>query len=93
MALLIPLEEFSGRWHRVKVHAKWANDASGFFKVWVNDEHLFEHRGKTMNSKTVYFKYGVYRSFTSRFKNSFNLDSVPTQIAFFTNVRKSATEF
>lgn len=92
MALLIPSQAFTGQWHRIKVHAKWAADDSGYIRVWVNDQQLFEHHGKTITAKSVYFKYGVYRSFMSRFKNSFSSAAVPTQIAYFTNVRKSATE-
>lgn len=90
--LLIPADDFKDQWHRIKVHARWATDETGFIKVWVNNKLLFEHQGKTMTADAVYFKYGVYRSFLTRFKSTFDSNVVPTQIAYFTNVRKSATQ-
>jgi len=89
MSLLIPEEELVGKWHRIEMHIKWAENETGFIEVWANNRLMFEHQGKTMNSDTVYFKYGVYRSFMKRYKNTYDVDSVPTQIAYFGNVSKA----
>jgi len=88
---LIDEQNFAGRWHRVEVNAKWEKNASGFMKVWVNGDLKFDYQGKTMTAETVYFKYGVYRSFVSRYKAKSGQDTVPTQAAIFANVRKSLT--
>jgi len=89
-ALLIPADEFSNVWHKIEVQVKWTADDTGFLKIWVNNRQRFVHEGKTMSADTVYFRYGVYRSFLSRFKNANDTDVVPTQVAYFTNVRKSS---
>jgi hypothetical protein len=86
---LIPKEEFRGRWHDIVVHARWSKNDDGFIKVWVNDVLKASHSGAlTRHSYPIYFKYGVYRSFLSRYKLAQNVDSVPTQVAYFDEVRK-----
>lgn len=86
---LIPTDELKGNWHRIEVHAKWERDDRGFFKVWVNGAKKFEMNGPTITADVVYFKYGVYRSFLSRYKFASGSPILPTQTAFFANVRKS----
>lgn len=86
---LISASDFKGRWHRIEIQATWANSRQGAFNVWVNDVPTVNYKGRTMTAKTVRFQYGVYRSFTSRFKAAQGLDAVPTQIAMFANVRKA----
>jgi len=89
--LLIPEERFSGRWHTIEVQVTWATDETGLLKVFVDSRLQFEHHGRTMSKDAVYFKYGVYRSFVSRYKTAKGVDSVPTQIAYFANVRRSSS--
>jgi Polysaccharide lyase len=86
---LISERELRGRWHRVEVHAKWATDANGTFEVWVNGSRKYAMKGQTMTADTVFFKYGVYRAFVSRYANSMQA-SPPVQVAMFANVRKAA---
>ncbi len=88
---LIDAADFSGRWHRIEVNAKWEKDDTGFLKIWVNGDLKFEHKGRTMTADTVYFRFGIYRSFISRYRAKSGQDEVPTQIALFANVRKSST--
>jgi hypothetical protein len=42
-------------------------------------------------SDTVYFKYGLYRSFLTRYRAAKPADAVPAQTIYFTNVRRSET--
>jgi len=86
---LIADEELLGKWNRIEVHAKW-HKSDGFMKVFVNGEQKVDFRGRTMTEDVVYFKYGVYRSFVSRYKN-FYRKSLPTQIVYFANVKRSKT--
>ena len=88
---LIEDADLRGRWHRIEVHARWSRDADGFMRVWVDGEAKVDHAGPTMDAETVYFKYGVYRSFLSRYTTARNADAVPTQIAYYANVRRAAT--
>ena len=90
--LLIPAEEFVDKWHYVKIQAKWENDETGLFNVWIDGDEIIQHRGITASENKVYFRFGVYRSFISLFKNSNDTTYLPTQIAFFTDVRMATTE-
>lgn len=81
---LIDKSDFRGKWHDIVVHAKWCTGSDGFVKVWVNGELKAEVNGRnTYYNKPIYFSYGVYRTYLSRY-----FGSVPTQIAYFDEVRK-----
>lgn len=86
---LIPQAGFRGRWHRIEVQAHWSTGDDGFFRVWVNGEQKVNYTGRTMTAERVYFKYGVYRSFLSRFRNATGAVVVPTQTVLFANVRRA----
>jgi hypothetical protein len=86
--ILISEEELKGRWHHIEVNAKW-HKRDGFFIVYVNGEEKWRFVGQTMSEQEVYFKYGVYRSFMSRYKKLNNTDSVPAQTAYFSNVKRA----
>lgn len=89
--LLLGEDELRGRWHRIEVHAGWSRNDSGFFRVYVNGKKAYEYEGKTMSARRIYFKYGVYRAFVSRYKGVRNVDEVPAQIAYYANVRRGKT--
>lgn len=88
---LIDAADFAGKWNRIEVHAKWEKDSSGFLNIWVDGDLKVEHRGQTMTAETTYFRYGVYRSFVSRYKAKTGQKTVPTQIVLFANVKKAST--
>jgi hypothetical protein len=88
---LISQDDLLGRWHRIEVHARWTREDDGFFDVWVNGEQKVDYRGQTMDADLVYFKYGVYRSFMSRYRNRYNVKDVPGQTALYANVRRAST--
>jgi hypothetical protein len=84
---IISEEKLRGRWHQIEVHARWRKDEKGFFRVFVNGEKKFDHTGRTAKRST-YFKYGIYRSFISRY---FEDGDIPTQVVYFAGVKKGAT--
>ena len=86
---LINEDELRGHWHRIEVWIRWAKDDSGFLRVWVNGEQKVDYQGQTMDASSVYFRYGLYRSFLSRYKNIYGVDKVPAQIVYFSNVKRS----
>ena len=43
-------------------------------------------------TQAVYSMYGVYRSFMTRYKNIYDVDKVPTQTAYFANVKRAKTK-
>lgn len=85
---LVPEWDLRGKWHKVEIHANWATDRTGFFRVWVNGERKVNYTGPTMDSKVTYFKYGVYRSFLSRYKLRYDADEVPAQKVYYSNVKR-----
>ena len=88
---LIDEENLRGKWHHIEVNARWSEGADGFFKVWVNGEQKADYSGQTMTAMKVYFKYGVYRSFMSRYRRANGIDEVPGQVAYFANVRRASS--
>ncbi|MBM7035447.1 polysaccharide lyase [Vibrio ulleungensis] len=86
---LISEEDLRGKWHQIEVHANWEKNDSGFLKVWVNGEQKVDYSGRTMTAKAVYFKYGIYRSYMSRYKSWNNTDTVPTQTVYYSNVARA----
>lgn len=84
---LIKKKDLRGKWHKIEVNVHWSRSRDGFFKVWVNGEQKVDFKGKTMNKKLAYFKYGIYRSFLSRYHSKV----IPAQIVYYANVRKYTT--
>ena len=80
---LIERKDFKGRWHQIEMHVRWSREEDGFLNLWVNGELKAEYTGATMASGDIYFKYGVYRSFLSRYKAWAKVNTVPTQTALF----------
>ena len=85
-------EEMLGRWNDILINANWTDKKIGFFRVWVNGKLAFKYNGPTKSKgKKVYQKFGVYRSFMSRYKAFKSADSesvlVPGQVVYFDEVR------
>ena len=85
---LIDDKNLRGKWHRIELHVKWAKDKNGFFVVWADGKKKINYKGQTMDAYRVYFKYGIYRSFMSRYKNKNHTNNVPTQVVYFSNVKR-----
>lgn len=88
---LIDKEDLRGRWHKLTLNVHWSKDSDGFFKVWVNDELKADLHRSTMKEDFTYFKYGIYRSFLSRYKRAAGVDEVPGQIVYYSGVKKTKT--
>jgi hypothetical protein len=87
-------KELFGNWNKFEVHAKWSNKDDGYFDIYVNGELKYNWKGRTMNGSAVYMKYGVYRSFLSRYCSEHDCSgskTVPTQIAYYANVKRAKT--
>lgn len=87
---LILDNDLRGKWHQVEVHVMWTNKGDGFFKVWVNGEEKVNYAGPTMAKNDVYFKYGLYRTFVSRYEQA-HKKPIPTQVVYFSNVRRTSS--
>ena len=85
-------KEMLGRWNDILVNAYWTDKKEGFFRVWVNGKLSYKYSGPTKSKgKKVYQKFGIYRSYMSRYKMAKKVDLVPGQVVYFDEVRTSKT--
>jgi hypothetical protein len=77
-----------GKWHQIELHIRWSEKDDGFFTAWINGEPKVEYRGQTMSAERVYFKYGLYRAFVSRYRPSPGTEGVPAQTVYYTGVKR-----
>lgn len=72
---------------------RWEKNIKGFMKVWANGELKFDFKGRTMREDSIYFRYGLYRSFISRYAYSRGItpQPVPGQKVYFANVKRGKT--
>lgn len=89
--ILIKKKSFKGKWHKFVVNAHWSLNKDGYFKVWVNDELKVDIKNNTMTKAIAYFKYGIYRSFMSRYRKAKGKHDVPGQIVYYADIKKSKT--
>ena len=68
-AELLDKKELIGKWNRIEINAKWSDEEDGFFKVWVNGKLKCDFVGVTASVSRLYFKYGLYRTYISRYKS------------------------
>ncbi|EFO32398.1 conserved hypothetical protein [Roseibium sp. TrichSKD4] len=84
--------DIKGRWLDILVHVKWSHDTDGFFRVYANHDLKYDWKGQTIAQKDrSYFKFGIYRSFISRYSNSNNGAKPPKQIVYYDEVRRGKT--
>ncbi|MEQ6916869.1 heparin lyase I family protein [Halomonas aquatica] len=81
---IIDKDDFKGRWHKIELNVSWSED--GFIKVYVNRKLKYSFEGDNRTSSGTYFKYGIYRTHVSRY-----LGEIPTQIVYYTGLRKGKT--
>lgn len=81
--------DMRGMWNDILVHVHWTAGEGGIFRVWVNGVRAYDYRGPTMGrNTTVYFKFGIYRTFASLYRKAKGVDAVPTQVVYFDEVRR-----
>lgn len=87
--LLIEKSNLIKKWHDIQIETLFSKKDNGKFNVWVDKKLAFSYSGTTLKSDEYYFKYGLYRSFLSRWKKS---TPIPTQNIYFSNVKKEKTQ-
>ena len=80
-------EELLGKWNDILVNVNWTHKDDGYFKLWANNKLVLDFKGAT-KSKGVktYFKFGIYRSKVSIYKQIHKKD-IPIQVVYFDEVR------
>ena len=86
--ILLSKQEMLGKWNDILVNVNWTHKEDGFFKIWVNNKLAYDYKGQT-KSKGVrtYYKFGIYRSWISKYKSYHKGKEVPTQVVYFDEVR------
>lgn len=81
-------KDMLGKWNDILINAYWTDKKDGFFRVWVNGKLSYKYSGPTKSKgKKVYQKFGIYRSFMSRYKMTKKVDLAPGQVVYFDEVR------
>ena len=82
---LAKINEIKGNWTDISFCLDFENKR---MDAWVNGEKKVEYLNSPINFKpdSIYFKYGIYRSFVSRYKK--RNGSIPTQIVYYDEVRR-----
>ncbi len=88
---LLSENELRGRWHKIEIAVLWSKKSDGYFKVWVNGIEKVQYRGPTKEDEPVFFKYGLYRSFLSRYQITKSQKNIPTQEIYFSNVKRASS--
>ncbi|KAL7933068.1 polysaccharide lyase [Trichoderma chlorosporum] len=53
----------AGEWHKVIIQAKWASDSSGYYKMWFDNNKVYEHYNIATITNDDYelaFRVGLY---------------------------------
>jgi len=88
---ILSQDEMIEKWNDILVNVKWSKKDDGFFKVWLNGKQVYSFEGPTKTKAQVYFKFGIYRSYLSKWiyssKNKKKEKGVPAQVVYFDEVR------
>ena len=88
---ILTQDEMIEKWNDILVNVKWSKKDDGFFKVWLNGKQVYSFEGPTKMKAKTYFKFGIYRSFLSKWiyssKNKKKEKGVPAQVVYFDEVR------
>jgi hypothetical protein len=87
--LLVKKSDLVKKWHTIQLEMISSRKSDGKLNIWVDGAQVFTYNGATFKSNEFYFKYGLYRSFLSRWKNQ---TKIPTQIIYFSNVKMTKTQ-
>jgi hypothetical protein len=85
---LINDTDLRGKWHKLEMHIRWSKNNDGFFNLWIDQEQKVQYSGQTMSGKRAYFKYGIYRSYISRYFKKYETKNVPTQKVYYCCVKR-----
>ena len=88
---LLDIKDMVEKWNDISFCLNYQDE---FMQVWVNGNKKHEIANSPINfvPESTYFKYGIYRSFVSRYKNwkeSIGQEAkLPTQIVYYDEIRR-----
>ncbi|HAT86879.1 MAG TPA: hypothetical protein DCS30_13610 [Rhizobiales bacterium] len=87
---IIPQRNYQGKWQDILIHTRWSHSSDGFFKIYHNHKLKYEYAGQTIaKGDRSFFKFGIYRSFISRYKNRNEVSEAPKQIVYYDEVHRN----
>lgn len=81
-----------GHWLDFVLDARWSRGADGFLRLALDGREVLRHSGPNIdsNSERQRVRFGLYRSFLSRYKQRTGAAALPTQTALFSNVTRAS---
>ena len=46
--VILPYEDIHNKWHDFLLNINWTDKQNGFVKVWINNQKVYESKGKTI---------------------------------------------
>ena len=83
-------EELLGNWTEIIFNTNWHPDPEkGFMKVWIDGKLKIDFKGRanSQDGKKLTLRYGLYSSYMSYYKDTFNTKKMPQRIAFYDGVK------
>ena len=88
---LLPLDEMKGKWNDISFCLDFAKNN---MSLWVNGKRKFNINQPPHGlhlPESIFFKYGIYQSFTTWYKEEHNKDKTPTQIVYYDEIRRGSS--
>ena len=83
-------EELLGNWTEIIFNTNWHPDPKkGFMKVWIDGKLKVDFKGQanSKEGKRLNLRYGLYSSYMSNYKNTYNNNTMPQRVAFYDGVK------
>ena len=83
-------EELLGNWTEIIFNTNWHPDPKkGFMKVWIDRKLKVDFKGQanSKDGKRLNLRYGLYSSYMSYYKKTYNNNTMPQRVAFYDGVK------
>ena len=83
-------EDLLGNWTEIIFNTNWHPDPKkGFMKVWIDGKLKVDFKGRanSKDGRKLTLRYGLYSSYMSYYKDTFNTKKMPQRIAFYDGVK------
>ena len=83
-------EDLLGNWTEIIFNTNWHPDPEkGFMKVWIDGKLKIDFKGRanSQDGKKLTLRYGLYSSYMSYYKDTFNTKKMPQRIAFYDGMK------
>ncbi len=83
-----------GRWLEFTMDARWSRGGDGYVRLSLNGRQVVSHTGPNIdaNSARQRVRFGLYRSFLSRYVQQYGGGHLPTQTALFSNITRTSIQ-